>query len=92
MARIGGKRAVAGRPRAAKNKRTLAQEAARANGELPLDYMLRVMRNDEASENIRAEMAKAAAPFIHSRLTAVEHTGEDAGSFIVIVRGTDAEL
>ena len=60
---IGGKRAGAGRPRGAKNKRTLALEAARANGERPLDFMLRVMRNEAESINIRADMAKAAAPY-----------------------------
>jgi hypothetical protein len=43
-------------------------EAAQAGGDLPLDYMLRVMRDLTASAKRRDEMAKAAAPYLHSRL------------------------
>jgi hypothetical protein len=53
-----------GRPMGARNKRTRAMiEAAQAGGDLPLDYMLRVMRDPTASAKRRDEMAKAAAPF-----------------------------
>jgi len=34
-----------------------------ASGEMPLDYMLRVMREESAAETRRDEMAKAAAPY-----------------------------
>ena len=58
-----------GRPKGARNNRTRAMiEAAQAGGDLPLDYMLRVMRDPTASAKRRDEMAKAAAPFLHSRL------------------------
>jgi hypothetical protein len=43
-------------------------EAAKAGGDLPLDYMLRVMRDPNASARRRDEMARAAAPYLHSRL------------------------
>jgi hypothetical protein len=65
-----------GRPKGSRNKRTRTLiEAARAGGQLPLDYMLAVMRNPKAPAKRRDEMAKAAAPYLHSKLTAVEHSG-----------------
>ena len=51
------------------------QEAA-ATGELPLAYMLRIMRDPSQPVGRRDDMAKAAAPFCHSRLSSVEHSGE----------------
>ena len=48
----------------------MALEVARANGELPLDFMLRVMRNEAEPVQVRTDMAKAAAPYIHPRLSA----------------------
>ena len=35
--------------------------------ESPLDYMLRVMRDETADERRRDEMAKAAAPYLHPK-------------------------
>jgi hypothetical protein len=52
-------------------------EAAAAGGELPLDYMLAVMRDPKVPAKRRDEMAKAAAPYLHSRLSAVSLNGED---------------
>jgi hypothetical protein len=48
---------------------------AKAGGELPLDYMLKVMRSKSKSvdDTRRDDMAKAAAPFIHARLSSVEN-------------------
>jgi hypothetical protein len=58
-----------GRPKGSRNKRTCALvEAAQNGGELPLDYMLRVMRDPNAAAKRRDEMAKAAAPYLHSKL------------------------
>jgi hypothetical protein len=65
-----------GRPKGSRNKRTQTLlEAAQAGGELPLDYMLRVMRDPSAAIRRRDEMAKAAAPFVHSKLASVENLG-----------------
>jgi len=48
-----------GRPKGSRNKRTRSLiEAAEAGGELPLDYMLRTMRDPAASAKRRDEMAK----------------------------------
>jgi hypothetical protein len=64
-----------GRPKGSRNKRTKALlEAAQSGGELPLDYMLRVMRDPSAAEKRRDEMAKAAAPYVHAKLSSIEHS------------------
>jgi hypothetical protein len=65
-----------GRPRGSRNKRTRSLvEAAEAGGETPLDYMLRVMRDPNVPAKRRDEMAKAAAPFLHSKLASIENLG-----------------
>ena len=65
-----------GRPKGSRNKRTRTLiEAARAGGELPLDYMLAVMRDPKAPARRRDEMAKAAAPYLHSKLATIEPGG-----------------
>ena len=67
-----------GRPKGSRNKRTRTLiEAAQAGGQLPLDYMLTVMRDPKAPTKRRDEMAKAAAPYLHSRLASIEQHGAD---------------
>jgi hypothetical protein len=46
--------------------------AAASSGETPLDYMLRIMRDPTVEHDRRDDMAKAAAPYLHPRLQAVE--------------------
>lgn len=55
-------------------------------GVTPLEYMLKIMRDESdhedpkiqiAREAMRFEAAKAAAPYMHPRLAAIEHTGAD---------------
>ena len=65
-----------GRPRGSRNRRTRTLlEAAQNGGEMPLDYFLRVMRDPSAPAKRRDEMAKAAAPFLHSKLASIENPG-----------------
>jgi hypothetical protein len=65
-----------GRPKGSRNKCTRALlEATKVGGELPLDYMLRIMRDPSATAKRRDEMAKAAAPFVHSKLASIENLG-----------------
>src|SRR5262245_21810725 len=73
----GGKRPGAGRPKGAASRANeqVRLEAA-ATGALPLAYMLRIMRDPSQPDGRRDDMAKAAAPFCHSRLSSVEHSGE----------------
>jgi hypothetical protein len=62
-----------GRPRGARNKRSLANiETAQAGGQLPLDFMLIVMRDGTQPPERRLEAAKAAAPYCHARLASIE--------------------
>ena len=77
MSGHGGKRRGAGRPKGAASRANeqMRQEAA-VTGELPLAYMLRIMRDPSQPVGRRDDMAKAAAPFCHSRLSSVEHSGE----------------
>ena len=68
----GGKRNGSGRPKGAIN---LAMRdvlsAAYASGEMPIAYMLRVMRDEKAREIRRDEMAKAAAAYLHTKLARI---------------------
>lgn len=52
---------------------------AAESGLMPLEYMLQVMRNDDAEPSRRDDMAKAAASYLHPKLAAIEHTGKDGG-------------
>ena len=62
-----------------RNKATAAKAAeVAASGLTPLDYMLDVMRNG-ADEATRLDAAKSAAPYVHPKLAAIEHTGKDGG-------------
>ncbi len=60
-----------------------------AEGVTPLEFMLALMRTESDHEDPRIQMsreamrfeaAKAAAPYIHPRLAAVEHSGPDGAS------------
>jgi hypothetical protein len=64
---------VRGRPKGARNRRTRAVlEAAEAGGDMPLDFLLRLMRDPSAPITRRLEAAKAAAPFLHPKLNSVD--------------------
>lgn len=76
MAR-GGPRPGAGRKPGAPNKATQEQrDAVEASGLTPLEYMLSVMRDQNASADRRDDMAKAAAPYVHPKLSSVQHGGD----------------
>lgn len=64
-----------GRQKGSKNKATVAKERdLAAGGELPLDYMLRVMRDPSVDHARRDDMAKASAKFVHPALASVDST------------------
>jgi hypothetical protein len=89
----GGKRVGAGRPKGSLTRVSAAQrEAAAQGGETPLDYMLRVMRDDMADSNRRDDMAKAAGPYVHAKLAAVEVTGKGGEPLQVVISSADARL
>lgn len=72
----GGRRAGAGRKKGAAAKKT--REAANlilASGITPLGYFQGLLEGTMAFDEVKFEAAKAAAPFVHARLAAVEHSG-----------------
>lgn len=69
-----------GRQKGSRNKSTLVRQGElAAGGETPLEYMLRVMRDEATPPARRDDMAKAVAPYVHAKLAAVEHSGKDGG-------------
>ena len=65
-----------GRTKGIPNKRTAETIAkVEASGLMPLDYMLSVLRNEHAAPELRMDAAHKAAPYVHARLTAIEHSG-----------------
>lgn len=68
------------------NKATAAKAEAIANSGLtPLDYLLSLLRDTDQEPHIRADAAKAAAPYVHPKLANVELTGKDKGPLNVSI-------
>lgn len=89
----GGKRQGAGRKVGSATKRTREiADKALGEGLTPLEYMLTVLRDESAERSVRLSAAKDAAPYVHPRLAAVEHTGKDGGPIQVTISGDDAGL
>ena len=73
MPRPRGLPKTGGRQKGIANKRTRdIADAAMAQGLTPLEYMLAVLRDETVEPERRDEMAKAAAPYLHPRLAAIE--------------------
>ncbi|MEM9376188.1 MAG: hypothetical protein AAGA72_08195 [Pseudomonadota bacterium] len=71
----GGRRPGAGRKKGSANK--LDQEArkkAADSGMLPLEFMLNLMQDEEQDFGVRFDAAKAAAPYVHAKLSSVDQT------------------
>jgi hypothetical protein len=69
----GGVRPGAGRKKGVPNKKTAAQARAVAeSGMTPLDFLLWVMRNDDAELGQRLDAGKAAAQYVHPKLQPVD--------------------
>jgi hypothetical protein len=65
----GGKRPGSGRPPGAVNKLTAETRlAAIKSGQMPLDYMLEVMRDTSVEHERRDRMAVAAASYLHAKV------------------------
>jgi hypothetical protein len=79
----GGVRKGAGRKAGSATQKTreIADKAAAA-GITPLEVMLEAMNEFRASGDLEkaAGFAKDAAPYIHPKLAAIEHTGKDGGA------------
>ena len=70
----GGKREGAGRKPGAVTQRTrdIADAIMCDGGVTPLEYLIGVMRDVAADEAKRIDAAKAAAPYMHPKLNAIE--------------------
>ena len=80
MTERGGKRKGAGRPKGTPNKKQAKVVAnVEASGILPLDYMLSVMRDEAGEKSARMDAAKAAAPYVHAKLTHNKNENETVG-------------
>jgi|GEM_PF-1546051 len=76
-----------GRPKGSPNKATAAKAAeVEASGLTPLDYLLSVMRNANGDEARRVDAAKAAAPYVHPRLSNVDLGNKDDKPFEQVMR------
>jgi hypothetical protein len=70
----GGKRPGAGRKKGVQNKVNAAlRQKVKAEGTLPLEFLLSIMRDPKNPTELRMEAAVKAAPFVHPRLQAIEH-------------------
>jgi hypothetical protein len=86
MSRQKGTPKTGGRKKGTPNKKTiLLQEIIAASGVTPLDYMLRVLRDENATAMERMDAAKAAAPYVHARLAAIEHAGNEVKPMRMVV-------
>lgn len=81
----GGKRENAGRKAGSLTARTRAiAEVAIDEGITPLEVMLKTMRLLAAQDHWveAADVAKSAAPYLHPKLSSVEHTGRDGDPLV----------
>lgn len=88
----GGKRVGAGRKAGAATRKTreIADRAAE-DGITPLEVMLGAMREawEAGDKAAAANFAKDAAPYMHARLAAVEHSAPEGApmTFVMTVQG-----
>ena len=67
------------------------RQAIAESGETPLDYMIRVMRDETTEPSRRDDMARAAAPYLHPRLSAVDLTSKDSSPVIPVINITTSK-
>lgn len=79
MARGGARKGAGRKPGSTTTRTREIAEKAFADGQMPLEYMLEVMRDKTAEGERRDKMAANAAPYVHPKLAAIEHTGKDGG-------------
>ncbi len=83
------KKGQGGRKRGSKNKTTIAREHAAKEGPnkslTPLQHMLKIMRDPKQPQEVRMEMAKAAAPYMHSRLQSTTVSNPEREELVIRV-------
>ena len=81
-----------GRQKGARNKTHAINAAMVQGGLMPIDFMLAVLRNEDAPLDDRKWAANAAAPYLHAKLASVEVGNKDDKPFVVNIAGSDAGL
>lgn len=89
----GGPRQGAGRRKGSTNTKTAIERAAvrekvdaiKAEGETPLEVLLRIMRKS-TDEAVIIDCAKAAAPYLHPKLSSIEHKGDPDNPLETVTR------
>src|SRR5512139_3389192 len=82
-----------GRERGTPNKRTVARETIIAKAKItPLEYMLRVLDDENADPQDRRWAATSAAPYVHAKLASVEVGNKPGETFKVGLLSEDGGL
>lgn len=69
-----------GRKKGTPNKATAKREAEiAASGLTPLEFLISVMKDEGKPTDTRVDAAKAAAPYVHPKLSSVEVSGKNGG-------------
>jgi hypothetical protein len=88
----GGARTGAGRKRGAVARidAEAREKALSGDQESPLDFLLRIMRTS-ADEARQVDAAKAAAPYVHARLSSVDVGNKDDKPFEQVIRWAQSD-
>lgn len=82
-----------GRVKGSVNKTTAAKIAEiAASGLTPLDFMMNVMRDEARDFDQRFEAAKAAAPYSHAKLSAVDASLEANATMQIVIQRFNPEV
>lgn len=74
-----------GRTKGTPNRKTAATVAkVKASGLMPLDFLLSVMRDENVPRDERVDAAHKAAPYVHAKLSSIEHSGKDGEAMRVV--------
>lgn len=87
----GGRRPGAGRPKGPSQKVARLREAVQS-GLTPLEYLLGILRNEKASEAVRMDAAKSAAPYVHPKLANIEATHKGDAANPLVIQAVDADI
>jgi hypothetical protein len=86
----GGQRSGAGRKPGAPNKATAEKrEEIEASGLTPLDYMLKILRDETQDNGRRDWAAEKAAPYVHAKLANVNATHDVTDALADLLKAVD---
>lgn len=63
-------------PTADKISKSEMKRAIDKAGLTPLEFLMKAMANDKLSIGMRVDAAKAACPYVHPKLSAIDHNAE----------------